>query len=359
MINKKVKKIIATMILIIMFFPYISCFALTQQQAGEVIAKYAYNFCMQYGYNSPNNQNVYDWNDNRFLGYKLEKSSGTSCKGELYENKLAMDCCGFVNMVLHQSLGLGNESYTYFFAPDGIDCGGEGVLEYVTDGSLQLGDLLTGTNHVYIYIGELGTKNGFGDIAESGCFVSNPSPSNPSHGASMHDYRNNGGGSTVEGFKTARIKSDVAAGITSYSESPTGVDVSGGTTNIFANGEESEFYYNGIPDGKYSIAGNFWEWIVDSLLAVFEFLVNLCGYVVRMVFVGWTFIVEEFVTNTINSITNTDTVLDIDSTTIEGSGFNFETDDNITIEKIIFDQVKVFDVNFFNIESDEEVTAEE
>ena len=126
--------------------------------------------------------------------------------------------------------------------------------------------------------------------------------------------------------------------------------VDGGTTSIFGGNEESEFYYNGIPDGKYSVTSrNILDWIVNALKDVFNFIVSLLAYLVRMVFVGWTFLIENLLTDTVKRISGEDDLLEIDATDYGEDG-NQYTDDNITIEKIIFNDVKIFNVDFFNVE---------
>lgn len=117
--------------------------------------------------------------------------------------------------------------------------------------------------------------------------------------------------------------------------------------------EQSEFYYNGIPDGKYSVSSvNLLTWIINAIKEIVSFLINIITYVIRMVFVGWTFLVENMVTDTIKNITGEEEVVEIDATDYGETG-NKYTNDNITIEKIIFNKVKVFDIDFFGSDTEE------
>lgn len=344
MVKKKLMKIIAILILFVTLFPYTTCLAISQAEAGVAIARYAYNFCMKYGANSANNQTIYDWSENRISGYKLMFTSGVAegPRGtKSFTNKYPMDCVGFVSTMIHQSLGIGSDdTITFFIDPQNIP---STYFEPV-NGAVQPGDVYRSPEsadcHVVIYLGSEGKGEYVNGIAHS-------TPQGDKFTGAMLSTTS----WNLSSYTPYRIKESIVSGVNAsdvITDPVTKAGLGASTSMIEGSGSQSEFYYNGIPDGKYSVGNKFTvEWLVDSLLAVFEFLVTICAYILRMVFVGWTFIVEEFITNSINSITKTDTVLDIDSTTIQSSA-NKETADNITIEKIIFDKVKVFNVNFFN-----------
>lgn len=332
--RKKVFKIISIMLILIIFFPYTITLAATVGEVGNAIATFAVNYYngIQSGANPyichSKNAGYRDYQKNRAI-----PESGTPIRNP-YDDIVSfehygLDCVGWVNFCVYNATGI------KFSA---VETGSSG---YVTPQSkirdtahfaeasqpAQPGDILYNGSHVLICVGE-----GKGIESNSG-----------------GDFKGPYYTSKIGSYNVARITETGAAGINAddLNMDPS-IAMGGGSLSIYGAGKnQSEFYYNGVPDGEYSVAGNFWDWIVDTLAAVFEFLINLCGYVFRMVFVGWTFIVEELMTYAVNSMANEDTVLDVDSTTMEGSGFNFNTEDNITIEKIIFDKVKVFDVNFF------------
>lgn len=336
----KIKKIITISILIVMLFPYTACLALTQAEAGMAIAQYAYNFCMTYGRDSGDNKTIYDHDNggttDRVYGYKLQLRSGIAqcSKGTMkYTNKYPMDCVGFVSMVLHQSLGIGSDStFTFFITPNNPTT--YGYFELATGGA-QPGDIYRNSGHVMIYLGSVG-----GDkyIAESNAIYPEfrgPYLSSPN----------------LSGYTGYRIKESIISkiDIADVKSSPSGAGLTGNST-LFNHIEQSEFYYNGIPDGKYSVvSGNIFDWIVNALKDVFNFIVSLLAYLVRMVFVGWTFLIENLLTDTVKRISGEDDLLEIDATDYGEDG-NQYTDDNITIEKIIFNDVKIFNVDFFNVE---------
>lgn len=344
--NRKIKKIITILILIVMLFPYTVCFAITQEEAGIAIAQYAYSLCTTLGNNSPTNMTVYDHDNggttDRKYGYLLKLHSGTAQAGNgerttTYTNKYPMDCVGFVSTVIHQSLGIGSDTeFTFFITPQSDN---QGYFEKVT-GDVKPGDVyrINGSIiHVMIYLGEYGGEY---TIAESW--------SSNFMGALLTN-------SSASSYTPYRIKSTIVKNIDA-TEVKTSTDGAGltSTTSIFNHVEMSKFYYNGIPDGKYSVtSGNILDWIVNTLKEIFIFIINIIEYIVRMVFVGWTFIVENMLTDLIQKISGEDSILKMDATDYGKDG-NKYTDDNVTLEKIIFDNVKIFDVNFFTTEESEE-----
>ena len=342
MVKNKAKKIIVILILIDMLFPYMALAAASadQQAVGTALALYAYSFCMRYGANSGNNQTVYDHDDagttDREYGYKLLLHSGIaqrnpSPKTKSYTNKYPMDCVGFVSTMLHQSLGIGGEHFTFFITPSGP----KGNYFTKVTGEWEVGDVLQSDSHVLIYLG----KDGMGgyNVAHS--------TSADFKGAEVTKKTQ----SYFNKFTAYRIAQDLATTLVNSGDIK---NVVGGSLGGFSGSavmEESEFYYNGVPDGKYSVAGNFWEWIVQSLADIFAFLINIVAYIFRMVPVGFTAIIENLITYVVTSITGEEFDLMDDSTKIDSSG-------DITVESIIFGRdaqdgsgkkVDVFNVNFF------------
>ena len=355
MIKTKFKKIVIILILIVLLFPYAVCLAAEmtmQQKAGATLAQYAYNFCMQYGENSGNNQTIYDHDKggyagepDRKYGYQLILHSGTAEKGNSYSgyeyksytNRYPMDCVGFVSTMIHQALGMGRKdgTFTIFIAP--YNCSNAGAhldsedgetttnttsdyFEKVT-GDWQAGDVLKSNSHVVIYLGPEGI--GGYNMAHS---------TTPDFVGAKLENR-----SSFSGYTAYRITPDVAEALdeTTLTNNPVG-----GMVSAAGAVPQSEFFYNGVPDGKYSVtAGAALDWIIETLKEIFEFLINIIFYIMRMVPVGYTAIVENWITNTIRTMVGEEN-LDIETT-------GTETDGTITLEKIIYDEVNIFNVNFF------------
>ena len=325
-----------------MFFPHVSIYAITQERAGQIIAGFAYEFCKNYGANSSNNQTIYDWSDNRNYGYRLELCPSGVAKGgdgsKAFTNKYPMDCVGFISMVIHQSLGIGGSDFTYFITPQSgvyTDPNGHKYFDEVgtAEANWKPGDILhkytynsstgEGTRHVMVYLGNMGGYK----VAHS--------VSTGFKGACL--------GTNVSGYTAYRIANDIC---TTKTEDDCKVTAGASLVGLGSSsmGTESEFYYNGVPDGKYSVAGSFFEWIVQALAEVFKFLVNIIFYIFRMVFVGFTAIVDNLITYVVRSITGDDTASFFKDAT---SGWRDDGKEvpKVNIETIIFDDT--FDVNFF------------
>lgn len=119
------------------------------------------------------------------------------------------------------------------------------------------------------------------------------------------------------------------------------------------NSNMSDFYYNGIPEGEYTVKGTSSVGLIEALTEIFDFLVALIPNLVKMVFVGWTAIFETLITSTVKTVSGSDDILSIPVTSTE-----IESNDNISIEKIVFNQISVFDVNFFNFNEQNEENAQ-
>lgn len=109
----------------------------------------------------------------------------------------------------------------------------------------------------------------------------------------------------------------------------------------------SKFFFNGVPDGQYSLAKRtFWQVIIDSILQVLDYLLNLILYIIRAVFVGYTAIMENILNWVINVVTDTNVEeKDLNISSTEAS--TTDSDGKVTIDSIIFNREELFDINVF------------
>lgn len=109
----------------------------------------------------------------------------------------------------------------------------------------------------------------------------------------------------------------------------------------------SNFFFNGVPDGKYSLATrSFWQVIIDTIAQILDFLINLIFYIIRAVIVGYTSIMENLLNWIINVAADTnveDKSLDISSTEASTS----DSEDKVTVDRILFNKLELFDINVF------------
>ena len=110
--------------------------------------------------------------------------------------------------------------------------------------------------------------------------------------------------------------------------------------------------YEGIPKrGSYdgskrtTVVG----FVIDSLLTIAKFLVNLVLYLVRAVIVGWVDIFENFIQRNVLRLSGhssevgfVDKLYGVSTTSYSG--------DRVTVESVLFNKLPLTDANFFNFE---------
>ena len=207
----------------------------------------------------------------------------------------------------------------------------------------QPGDIIENYHHDMIYIG---TVNGVsGVIANNG---SNRNSSGLANGLiTMDEYYK----SNPHHYRIWRITAEAADKLGDASTfNADGELVEGGrvaaSTGLGLKQPDnmSNFYYNGIPDGKYSVTKGILEVIIDNIAGIFDWLIGLATMCTRAIFVGWTAIIENLIVLTVSSITGNGDLETISVTSTDVGS----SDDAITIDKIVFNQMSIFDVNFFN-----------
>ena len=343
--KKKIFKIIIIMILIVIAFPYTIVLAAEVATVGNAIATFATNYYnkVQSGeaiavYHPKNAGYPSGWTANRAIP---DDGTPRANPYSLGFDHYALDCVGWVNYCVYNVTGIK-------FGPVTTGAGGYVVPGGIRDtahfesvsGPAQPGDILRSSAHVLLC-----TAPGEGIEMNSATYTS---------GKLEGPFKT----TRISSYSVIRIKKSAAAAI-DETKLVTDPNLPAGTvSNIFGGVNQSEFYYNGIPDGKYSVtSANIIDWIVNTLKEIFSFIANLITYIIRMVFVGWTFLVENMLTDFIKTVSGEENVVEINATDYGKNG-NKYTDDNVTIERIIFDNVKIFNVDFFNIEETEEETEE-
>ena len=343
--KNKIKKIIIIWCIILIIFNNNFSYGVTVEEAGEALASYSYNFYKLGEKGEGAALTRYRVND-----VDLD-NSGQSGRAMAYEGKkkegyYQMDCVGWVSFAIHNCLKIGEDKFSFFVTPQRGADNYPNYFEPVT-GDYKPGDILTNTSpHVYIYIGEI---NGKGTIVHCTGWGGKGGPENQqSEGWGVEccylDHYESSSPKTTGHF---RIKKETAENIdksqiNTEGDLLKGTSVSNNSNNV-KDLNMSDFYYNGIPDGKYSVTKSFIEVLVDSFDQIFDFIVGALTMVVRMVFVGCTALIELLVNYTLESITG-----ESDLENIPVSSTEVDSGEGITLEKIIFNDIGIFDVNFFN-----------
>ena len=118
---------------------------------------------------------------------------------------------------------------------------------------------------------------------------------------------------------------------------------------------EGEFYYAGTTKGTYTVTENIFEWLLNNLGQIVDWILGLLTMAFRMSFVGWGTIFEWMLTSTLESTTGA-TYLDeaLDATNVTSAN---DSSQNVTVEAIVYNNVPLFDINFFNFEVDKNRTG--
>ncbi len=344
----KFKKTICITLLFILLFPYVTSLAVSIEDARNAIASYAVNFQKKHGsetcwYNlgSPLFRNKAYLDKTKYDKNTYSESDGKNAR-------YLIDCVGWINFCIHNATGLDcginnsnvSTSMLCFSAP-GNPGGQTDYFSRVSNENPEPGDLISNDHHIMVYVGD---TEGDGEriVHSVGDGLSYQTLDSYKDGYDTVIRLNE---IAVNDIKSLNTDGD-PINTTSNSNKSTGV--AGDNINM------SDWYYNGAPDGKYSVTKSVFERIVDSISGIFDFLVGLNTLEIRMVFVGWTAIIENLVTFSIETIVGDDNIENIPVTSTE-----IDSSNNITIEKIVFNQIGIFDVNFFNYNDKDEGETED
>ncbi len=281
------------------------------QLVGEYVAQYARDFIAQYC-TPTEEKTVYD-NSSAYPSWE----DGSIGQGKFH-------CCCSAGVWYMYNLALGIDLYALDFnglcstaisqmpsSPNWID---------VTNETLQPGDVLLSSGHTEMYLG--GTENAnFGNSPYAGKI--SPGPRLGS------DFT-----------KAFRLQSSVD--VTPNGALPSGSGSGGGTSVNF-----SDFYFNGIPDGKYSLAHtSLWTLIVETLAQIADYLIGILTYIIRIPFIGWTAIMDNLLNWTVNTVTDTEVTeedMGIDSVEVEGA----DDENRLTIDGLLYNDYQLTNINIF------------
>ena len=124
------------------------------------------------------------------------------------------------------------------------------------------------------------------------------------------------------------------------------------TSGITGDGQDfSNFFFNGIPDGKYSVASrkSIFALIIEALAAILNFLIGLITYLIRGLIISFISIFDRELNTTIKAINEVDVEVNLENMGLSSTSADDPHSGNrvITIEELVFDQIDLFDVNIF------------
>ena len=111
--------------------------------------------------------------------------------------------------------------------------------------------------------------------------------------------------------------------------------------------EEGKFYYSGTTKGTYVASEGIFSWLVSALGDIADWLIGLMTLGFRMVFVGWTALIERLLTRALETtIERTETREELVDNATDLSKLTSSTD-NVTVEAIVYNRVPALDINIF------------
>lgn len=354
-------KVFVSLIIVVLLFPHITVLAISSEDAGKGIAAWGIAY-----YNKKQSGDAltivhpYSFTPDKscFSTRILDASTRMPKNTYTWNGKTVyvLDCVGWINLCSYNALGktstngdCTNVGEGCYIAPSGESYPGSSnsaVQRFSVSSlsDLRIGDILIGYKpstgkeaHVALYIGG-------GELLES---WDSDGPRKTTIGSDMK------WDGTYKATHVGRFTDTFLSSVTSVNADVDLLAAIGSGSLTMGMGTESEFYFNGVPDGEYSVAGSFWEWIIQALLEIFSFLINIIFYIFRMVFVGFTAIVDNLITYVVKSIAG------VEAKFFEDATSGWRKDDanveKVNIETIIFgeedpstgEKNHIFDVNFF------------
>ncbi len=321
----------------------------SSREAGEIIAAFAKDMVEHhaaetiYDYGEYWPQVGMDSNYGRLMAYQGTKVTGyaqgsPSSNYELRyaEDKYFMDCVGFVSFCIHHSLKIDGNSEGNFVVPNGLR---SSDFDYVTDGSLQPGDILIRAGqHVMIYVepgyvAEAQDADTTWQVKKRNSWPSYTSVARITNDAAKRILRANtktGWDGTSGGIIIPSVNDKKAFDQYINSDYKEQVDVNG-------RNNSSSFYYNGTPKkGEYlgKVKGN---WLFNTLEDAADWLLGILTMGIKAQLVGWASIFEGWANNVVEGVTT------------EGYEFKFFAE-RVTVEDVIYNKIPILDVNLFNFE---------
>lgn len=311
-VGKKLGKCLIVYVIFYLILGSITpCFARPYDAAcGEYVSQYARDFIEQYC--TPTEEKTQyvlisyaNWTGGSFGNGIFQACCNTGVR-YMFELALGIELMdyGMVNSCSSDVTGLGNSPY----------------WEDVTNQTLQPGDLVISSSHVEMYIGNNENAN-FGNYPYAGKISSGPRLGS--------DFT-----------KAYRLSSSVE--VTPSGKVPASSGSTGGTSVDFSN-----FYFNGIPDGKYSVAHtSLWTLIVETLAQIADYLIGILTYIVRIPFIGWTAIMDNLLNWTVETVTDTGVTeedMGIDSVEVEGA----DDKNRLTIDGLLYNDYPLTNINIF------------
>lgn len=302
----------------------------TVEEAGNASSDFARNFNAYYGSNTEYLNSIND-----------------SYSGEMIGEKYKFSSVGWIEFVIYNSLGLdvrsiGSSRFRFGSSSRDISC--DDMYEFIersdtalnrelVKNKVQKGDILfqAGGQNIAIYID--------GDIIYCSANGLNQISLYPEDGETRSDFN--------EYCAIARIKEGAANSL-----------VASEVTTLFNQEDDDDQYgkYYGTTEGRYvgSYGFNLGDWLFKGFVGFFDYLFGIIFYIIKIPFLGWTNIVENWINDNINYISGI-TVTDVPDIEISQGSYTPDARDvrlqkRINVEDIIYNNVPLLDIDIFDMD---------
>lgn len=358
---KVIKRIVVFITIVCITFSNISyASSMTQEKAGETLAEFAINFFNKYG----SETKYYNEDD-------LLEVRGRTYNGEKVNGAYQLDCVGWINFAVHQSLKMDTPAHgsTDGFAipPKNNSPGFYHGFEFVTgstnannvlsretvEKTVKPGDILfCNGQHVVLYVGNNKIIHCYTNLEYEDLY---------------------GNDMNYTGYcAIGRITAEAAAKLDSNNVTTIFNSVTGASKGL-AKDDIGKYY--GTTEGHYAGSYTLGEWLFSKFVGFFDYVAGILTYVFKAQFLGWGNIVEVLINDAICKSTGMETAVVGENTSSETSNSSDEsttTNNNtlykpsatnmnsrIDIEDIIYNRVPFLDVNFLDVDLDKYKTLEE
>ena len=334
---KRMKLIFKRIIIYIVVFMMLlsnTCYGgYTQEQVGDAVAGFAANVVSEYGDQVKYEQLGSFQND----GHTRDDNPIWNSSSYTWNDTSTyyFDCSSFSSGCIHAVTGLLSSALnTTELIGLSSDPNFE-VIDY-SSSALKTGDVVVhddGQAHAVVYVGqEYSAWDTSGAIANNGSTF-----------RSVSYFDNN------YDFKIVRVSESGAKNLTSLD---TTFSKTGSSSATAASIDYSNFFFNGIPDGKYSLASrkNIFEILVESLKELLNFFTGLITYLFRGLIIGIISIFDRLINNTVQSINDAPKSLEESGVSATSADDPYSMNRSVTIEGLVFNDIDLFDINIFRID---------
>ncbi|MBR1540357.1 MAG: C40 family peptidase [Clostridia bacterium] len=314
--------------------------AYTPEEVGNAVAGFAKHVVDTYGQEGKNivgyRQVVGDQYDNSGKGgvpghCRTDNPIWSPSSYTWNSEYIYFDCSSFATGCYHYVAGVIDSPHatgSLMGSPSDMSGKFEKIHWDKSQSSLKNGDLMFYDGHAWIYSGD-------GKTSENGRYHCN------------WDYHNG------QDIYIYRITSAGASAITTLN---TEFSVAGTSNNGSGIAAEkinySNFFFNGIPDGKYSLASreSIFTIIINSLKELVNYFTGLITYLLRGFIIGIISVFDRLINNTIESVSNSPKTLKETGVKATNADDPISMDRSVTIEGLIFGEVDLFDINIFKVD---------